>query len=198
MNPAKNTAPALAALAILAAVQFLILADRLTPDDTGHISIGDDLSALQVGDAAGRRLPLDGPLLLLVFDPECAHSRALASTWARLLHDAAMPAHILAVAPGSFDTAARYLKTHGWRVPLATLDRARPGSREHALISRTPWVFALRDGRVVAHGHGDDLAEVAAALPDVATALPEVAAALPVRPAASIDARARLATVPVP
>ena len=186
MNSPKSrvSATALAALTILAAVQSLALADRLAIDDAGYISTGDDLSALQVGDHAGRRLPLDGSLLLLVFDPACAHSRAIASTWTRLLREAAMPARILAVAPGPFEAAARYVKTHGWQVPLATMDRPRPGSREHALISRTPWVFALRDGRVVAHGHGDDLAAVAAALPK--------------RPAASSGARPRLATVPEP
>lgn len=165
MNSAKGkvSATALTALTILAAVQSLMLAERLATDDVGYVSTGDDLSVLRVGDDAGRRLPLDGSLLLLVFDPECAHSRAIASRWGRFLHEAAMPARILAVAPGPFEAAARYVKVHGWRVPLATLDRSRPGSREHALTSRTPWVFALRDGRVVAHGHGDDLARVAAA-----------------------------------
>ena len=186
MNSAKGkvSATALAALMILAAVQSLALADRLAIDHVGYISTGDDLSTLQVGDDAAGRLPLDGTLLLLVFDPACAHSRALASRWTRLLHETAMPAQILAVAPGSFEAAARYVRTHGWRVPLATMERPRPGSREHALVGRTPWVFALRDGRVVAHGHGDDLAEVAAALP--------------LRPATSSGARARLATVQEP
>ena len=186
MNSAKGkvSATGLAALMILAAVQSLALADRLAIDHAGYISTGDDLSTLQVGDDAAGRLRLDGTLLLLVFDPACAHSRALASRWTRLLHETAMPAHILAVAPGSFEAAARYVRTHGWRVPLATMERPRPGSREHALVSRTPWVFALHDGRVVAHGHGDDLAQVAAALPP--------------RPATSSGARARLAQVPEP
>ena len=184
LNSAKGkvSATVLAALMILAVVQSLALADRLTIDRAGYISTGDDLSTLRVGDDAARRLPLDGPLLLLVFDPACAHSRPLASGWIRLLHEAAMPAQILAVAPGSFEAAARFVRTHGWQVPLATVERPRPGSREHALVSRTPWVFAVHDGRVVAHGHGDDLAEVAAALPP--------------RPVTSSGARARFATVP--
>lgn len=178
----KVSAAALATLTILAAVQSLALAGRLAIDNAGYISTGDDLSALQIGHDAARRPPLDGSLLLLVFDPACAHSRAIASRWTRLLDEAALPARILAVAPGSFGAAARHVRTHGWRVPLATIARPRPGSREHALVSRTPWVFALRDGRVVAHGHGDDLAEVAAALSP--------------RPATSGGTRARLATVP--
>lgn len=186
MNSPKGRAwaIALAALMTLTAIQSLALADRLAIDDAGYISTGDDLSALLVGDNAGSLLPLDGSLLLLVFDPACAHSRAIASRWARLLREAATPARTLAVAAGPFEAAARYAMTHGWEIPVATLDQPRPGSREHALISRTPWVFALRDGRVVAHGHGDDLAEVAAALPPL--------------PAASGGARPRLATVVEP
>lgn len=166
MSSAKGKAhgTALAALTVLAAIQCLALAGRLAVDDAGYIATGDDLGALQIGDDAAGHPPLDGSLLLLVFDPACAHSQALASRWTRLLRESAMPARILAVAPGSFEAAARHVRTHGWRVPLVTMERPRPGSREHALVSRTPWVFALRDGRVVAHGHGDDLAEVAAAL----------------------------------
>lgn len=186
MSSAKGrvSAAALTALIILAAVQTLALSGRLAIDDAGYISTGDDLSALQIDHDAVRRLPLDGSLLLLVFDPACAHSQALASRWTRLLHEAAMPARILAVAPGSFEAAARHVRTHGWRVPLATMEQPRPGSREHALVSRTPWVFALRDGHVVAHGHGDDLADVAAALGP--------------HPATSSGTRALLATVPEP
>lgn len=186
MSSAKGKvySTALAALTILAAVQSLALAGRLAIDDAGYISTGDDLSTLQIGDDAARRPPLDGSVLLLVFDPACAHSRALAARWTRLLHEAVLPARILAVAPGSFEAAAQYAGKHGWQVSLATMERPRPGSREHALVSRTPWVFALRDGRVVAHGHGEDLAEVAATLRP--------------RPATSSGARARLATVPGP
>ena len=186
MNSAKGKVPAtaLAALLILAAAQSLALAGRLAIGDGGYISTGDDLAALQVRDDAEGNPPLDGSLLLLVFDPACAHSRAIASRWTRLLQSAAVPARILAVAPGPFEAAARHVRTHGWQVPLATMERPRPGSREHALVSRTPWVFALRDGRVVAQGHGDDLAGVAAALPP--------------RPTTLSGARARLATVPEP
>ena len=112
----------------------------------------------------GRHSLLSEFQLVLVFDPECAHSRQAAAQWGALLQDPDRPGGIVAVAPGSFEAAARHAAAQGWQVTVATVDRFRPGSREHALISRTPWVFALQDGRVVAQGHGDELAEVVAAL----------------------------------
>lgn len=163
MIAARSTRTA-AALAALAAVQFSLLADRLETGSAGHVAVGDDLAGVRVGGGDGRDRLLGEFQLVLVFDPECAHSRQVAPEWGKLLQDPARPGGIVAVAPGSHEAAALHAEAHGWQVTVATVDRYRPGSREHALLSRTPWVFALQDGRVVAQGHGDELAEVVTAL----------------------------------
>lgn len=153
-----------AALATLAAVQFTLLADRLETGSAGHVAVGDDLSGVRVAGDHGPGSLLGEFQLVLVFDPECAHSRQAARKWRALLRDPDRPSGIVAVAPGSFEAAARHAEAYGWQVTVATVDGYRPGSPGHALVSRTPWVFALKDGRVVAQGHGDELAEVVAAL----------------------------------
>ena len=163
MISARSTRTA-AALATLAAVQFSLLANRLETGSDGHVAVGDDLAGVRVGGDDGPGSLLGEFQLVLVFDPECAHSRQVAPKWGEFLQDRDRPGGIVAVAPGSFESAARHAAAHGWQVTVATVDGYRPGSREHALVSRTPWVFALRDGRVVAQGHGDELAEVVAAL----------------------------------
>lgn len=151
-------------LATLAAVQFSLLVKGLETGSAGHVAVGDDLADVRLGNDDGRGSLLGEFQLVLVFDPECAHSREVAPKWRGLLQDPDRPGGIVAVAPGSLEAAARHAEAHGWQVTVATVDRFRPGSREHALVSRTPWVFALRNGRVVAQGHGDELAEVVAAL----------------------------------
>ncbi len=166
MNRSGSTITA--ALTALAALQFSLLAGRLGTGSAGHVAMGDDLSGVQVRDSGGRSHPLGKYQLVLAFDPECAHSRQVALQWGRFLRDPGRPAGVLAVAPGPLEAAAGHAEAHGWRVPVATMDRFGLGSREHALVSRTPWVFALRDGRVVALGHGDELADVVAALPPAA------------------------------
>lgn len=171
MISARSTTTA-AALAALAAIQFSLLADRLGTASAGHVAIGDDLSGVRVADDGGASRPLGEFQLVLVFDPGCAHSRQVAPQWGRFLRNPDRPAEVLAVAHGPLDTAARHAEAHGWRVPVATTGRFGPGSRERALVSRTPWVLALRDGRVVAQGHGDELAEVVAALSPAPAAPP--------------------------
>lgn len=153
-----------AALTALAAVQFSLLADRLETGSAGHVAVGDDLSSVRVAGDHGPGSLLGEFQLVLVFDPECAHSRQAAPKWRALLQDPDRPGGIVAVTPGPFEAAARHAAAHGWQVTVATVDGYRPGSREHALVSRTPWVFALQDGRVVAQGHADELAEFVAAL----------------------------------
>jgi len=161
----RNTTAA--ALTTLAVIQFSLLANRLETGSAERIAIGDDLSDVRVGQDYGSGGLLNEYQLVLVFDPECVHSRGVAWQWERFLREPDnpdRPARILAVAPGSLEAAARHADANGWEVPVATIDRPRPGSRERALVSRTPWVLALRDGRVVAEGPGHELAEVVAAL----------------------------------
>lgn len=171
MISARSTTAA-AALATLAVVQFSLLANRLGTVSAEHVAIGDDLSGVRVGDDGGGGSLLGEFQLVLVFDPACAHSRQVAAKWGRFLQNPDKPAGILAIAAESPEAAARHAEVWGWQIPVATVGRVRPRTREHALVSRTPWVFALQDGRVVAQGHGDELADVVAALSPVADTLP--------------------------
>lgn len=133
---------------------------RGNPDETGPISVGTDLSTARATTPEGieRELAAGMPLLVLVFDPECPHSRRVATDWARWLgrsHE--RPFEVLAVSPGPAGAAASYAEASAWGVSVATTGGA--------VVRRTPWVFALdRSGRVVADGHGVRLSDVAATL----------------------------------
>lgn len=110
-----------------------------------------------VGLADGRRT------LLLVFDPDCAHSRRVADQWREWLattrHDGL---RVLALSAGSPSSAAAYAREQRWPVETVSVGRAVDQSGAHALTRRAPWVFAVGGGgRVLAGGHGRKLAEVA-------------------------------------
>ena len=169
----KTTAPAIG-LVILAIAQLAALGNRLAPAPV--VAVGDDLSAIRVSGADGTELPLvtGEAVLVLVFDPECVHSQRIAPEWRALLGDAREPANALAVSPGTHSSAREHAEASEWTFPVVTIDAGTLGSRAHALVSRTPWVFALDgDGRVLAEGHGSELPEVAKAL----TAAPSVSLA---------------------
>ena len=56
---------------------------RLDPLDP-RVTVGHDISELVVRDSDGATIELGAPheTLLLVFDPDCAHSARVAETWA--------------------------------------------------------------------------------------------------------------------
>lgn len=157
----------LALLSVLAVGQVVALerrAPRLDPLDP-PVTVGNDLSDLVVRDSGGATIDLGAPYetLLLVFDPDCAHSARVADAWAAWLAGRASGRpRTYAVSSGPLPEAVRYARDMRWDVRVGSVDA--PGG-EHPLTRRTPWVFAVgADGRVVADGHGSRLAEVARAI----------------------------------
>ena len=155
-----------ATLALLVVAQAAVLGCRVlgggNPED--EIAVGDDLSAVSLQRADGSLTGLaDGQgTLLLVFDPDCPHSRKVAAMWRDWL-SVGDPGRgrVLALSPAASSSAAAYAREQRWRVDVASIAAATDGNGGHSLTRRTPWVFALDgDGRVLASGHGRKLAEV--------------------------------------
>ena len=156
-----------ATLALLAVAQAAVLGNRVLggggPED--EITVGDDLSAVSLLRADGSPAGLaDGRgTLLLVFDPDCPHSREVAAMWRDWL-SVGDPGRgrVLALSPAAPASANGYAREQRWRVEVVSIAGATDGNGVHALTRRAPWVFALDgDGRVLASGHGRKLAEVA-------------------------------------
>ena len=156
-------------LAILAVAQLVVLGARAralgpAPD---FLTAGDDISmlSLRLVDGTVVRLGDGRRTLLLAFDPECPHTRAVAPAWAEWL--AAVDAgdlRIVAIAPGSPGPAAAYAREMGWRVPVATLEGFDDDTVQ-MVAGRVPWVIAVdEDGFVLTEDHGGNLDEVAGAI----------------------------------
>ena len=155
------------ALGVMAAGQLANLAHERV--DTGSaealITEPHDLSdlAVRLEDGTVTQLSGGGPTLLLVFDAQCPHSERIAPSWTTWLSDH-RPKEIraLGVSAGPLAAGVRYARAKQWPVELGTLDSPGEGLVSQAVTKRTPWVFAVNhDGRVVAEGHGSQLAEVA-------------------------------------
>ncbi len=154
-DPAIRTraAPAIA-LAALAIIQVAFLGRPPDADREGYVA-----------DGTSRPLAGQGPVLVLVFDPECEHSQRVAPEWRSWFQSAGEPSHVVALAAGSFPEANQHADAHGWTFPVVSVIGDFPGSREHALVSRTPWIFALDgSGQVTAQVHGSELSAIIATL----------------------------------
>ena len=119
---------------------------------------GHDLSDLSLRESHGALQELDAgqPTLLLVFDPDCVHSRDAAPLWSSWLEGNAHKGHRI-IAIFRSPLAPDYVREREWPVPVTSTETV-----DHAITRRTPWVFAVNgQGRVVADGHGRNLAEVA-------------------------------------
>lgn len=159
-----------AALVLLAAVQAAVIGNRLLTDRARphDIVVGDDLSKVPLRRADGSLVGLGGgrTTLLLVYDPDCAHSDRVAAGWQEWLDRRDRGAdRILALHAGSRSLAVAYAVGQRWPVEVVSVGSAVDGSRAWALTRRTPWVFAIGgDGVVVASGHGRELPQLARAL----------------------------------
>lgn len=135
----------MATLALLALAQTAAVGKRFLGGVTREVEItaGHDLSAVSLRRANGALVGLgDGRrTLLLVFDPECAHSRGVAEDWREWL---GAPGHdgirILALSGGSPSAATAYARKQRWNVEVASVAGA-PRGRDgvHALTRRVPW-----------------------------------------------------------
>lgn len=161
---------ALKLLTVLAIAQLIALGHRdpWAEIPASAVAVGDDLSSLVIKDSGGETIDLAEGIetLLLVFDPECPHTTRVAEDWASwLAQEEAEAYRTIAVSSGALSTAMGYARAKHWHVRVGGVETDGDGKGEHALMNRTPWVFAVRyDGTVVAEGHGIRLAEVAKAL----------------------------------
>ena len=157
----------MASLALLALAQMAAIGKRMVGSGTreDETAAGRDLSAVTLRRANGALVGLaDGHrTLLLVFDPECAHSRRVADDWRKWLGTSRDDGvRVLALSAGSPNSAAAYAREQQWHVEVASIAAAPGRNGVHSLTRRAPWVFAVGgDGRVLASGHGRKLAEVA-------------------------------------
>lgn len=159
-----------ALLTMLAIGQSVVVGQRILrvdPPDS-PVAVGHNVSGLAVRYSGGETIELGAgdEILLLVFDPDCAHTARVAEAWASWLADEDSGHHrTIAVSPGPLSAAVRYARDRHWRVRVGTVESPEDGPGAHPMTSRTPWVFAIdAHGKVVAEGHGLRLAEVAQAI----------------------------------
>ena len=152
-------------LPILAADDVGVQAPRA--ESVRFVTAGQDLASVVVRQTDGppEELGMIGPALLLVFDPECAHSRQIASVWSDWLKAAATDHRVVAVSRGTVSEAVTYARASDWPVQVVAVDLANGLEQSRALVRRTPWVFAIdHEGRVLYEDHGSRLEEVAEVL----------------------------------
>lgn len=160
-----------AVLALSAAAQAAVIGKRMLDDHARHdeIEVGDDLSEASLRRADGSPAGLGGgrTTVLLVYDPDCAHSDRVAGGWRKWLErgDHGGANRVFALHAGSRSRAEAYAVAQGWPIEVVSVGSGVDRSEVHALARRTPWVFALdEDGVVVASGHGRELPQVAQAV----------------------------------
>lgn len=153
-------------LVLLAVVQIAVLGavrGNATVGAARWLAPGDQVSDIGVVDRTGtlRSLTTRQPTLVLVFHSECGHCRRVAPAWRAWLEEHEDDVAVVAVSQEPHASAQAYASEHAWDVSVRTVPEASLGSREHALTSRTPWLFALDgDGFVIADGHGSRIEEI--------------------------------------
>jgi hypothetical protein len=158
-------------LALLALAQVLVFGNRWRNRDEpadSWLHVGDDVSALRFRTPSGRPGSLAGgePTVLLIFDSQCPHCREVAPAWKDWIGEAPRGLRVVGVSTEPPETAEAFTREQGWGVEVWRVE-ARTGSPEHALTSRTPWVFVLDgEGRILKEGHGSRLAELTSGVSD--------------------------------
>lgn len=160
-------------LAVLAVLQLAGVIDGGaefgSPLGIEAVSVGDDLSSvpMQYSDGTVSALDPTGPMILLIFDPDCVHSGRVAPLWSSWLASGGKTLSVLAVAPGPVTAALAYAKERQWPVRVASPRGGANKMEGQTMMRRTPWVFAVDSaGRVVSEAHGSKVAEVARSLLD--------------------------------
>ena len=155
-------------LAVSAIAQAVVLgAPTLDADSQVQlIPVGYDLSSVTArhGDGTVAKLGAGRATLLLIFDPDCAHTHRVAPAWSSWLAGRESEGYrILAISAGALADAIDFANEHHWPIEVVSVEAGPPGASD--LTRRTPWVIALdQEGRVVTDGHGNGLPEVARAL----------------------------------
>ena len=122
------------ALAVLAAAQAVSLGfrPRGAGGDGERITIGHDVSAIAVDYADGTvsKLGRGRATLLLVFDPDCPHSRRVASEWTSWLGATAFSQYrVLAISPKPLSESVAYAREQGWPVQVGSVEGHRDWNR---------------------------------------------------------------------
>lgn len=157
-HPSRHIAiVGLAVVAVLQALAFAYIRAH-TNGPSPFVTRGHDLSDLSLRDSHGglQGFGTGQPALLLVFDPDCAHSRRVAPLWTDWLEGRVHKGYqVIAISTGP--AATDYVRERQWPVIVTSTEPVG-----HAITKRSPWVFAVDgEGRVVADGHGQNLPEVA-------------------------------------
>lgn len=157
-HPSRHVAVAgLAVMAVVQAVAFAYVRAH-TNGPSPFVTTGHDLSDLSLRDYRGalQALGAGQPALLLVFDPNCAHSRRVAPLWSDWLEGNVHKGYRI-IAVSADPAATDYVRELQWPVFVTSTEPVG-----HVITKRTPWVFAVDGrGRVVADRHGQHLPEVA-------------------------------------
>lgn len=156
-------------LAILAIAQLVMLGvrGRAIGPAMAFLTSGDDVSevSFHLADGTVARLGDGRRTLLLVFDPDCPHTRRVTPAWSEWLSAVDTGGlRILGIAPGPRAPADAYAREMEWDVPVAALEGLDDDTME-MIVGRVPWVIAIDErGIVVSEDHGSRLSEVAGAL----------------------------------
>lgn len=129
------------------------------------VTVGDDLSLMLLESANYTITALEPqPLLLLIFDPECPHSRHVAPLWSEwLTSDDSRQLAVLGIAPQPITAATAFAREQQWSVRVASIFAAND-----PIMRRTPWVVAVDSaGQVLREEHGRKVAEVARWMLDI-------------------------------
>lgn len=156
-------------LGVLAVAQigFLLTARGGAASGPPSPAAGFDFGSVEVlaDDGIPQPLAAGEPVLVLVFHSSCGHCEVLAPDWAEWMRARSPELEVVAVSQEPLESAREYAARHGWSVPVRSVLVPAVGSRARSLVGLTPWVFALDgQGRVIAGGHGSEVASVAAAL----------------------------------
>ena len=132
-----------ALLIMLAIGQSIVVGQRIlrvNPPDS-PVAIGHDVSGLLVRDSGGETIELGAgdETLLLVFDPDCAHTARVAEAWASWLADEDSGRHrTIAVSPGPLSAAVRYARDSHWSVRVGAVES--PQGRTSLLMRTGRWL----------------------------------------------------------
>lgn len=156
-------------LALLALAQVLVFGYRWSSGgepEEGWLQVGDDVSEIEFRAPSGQPASIAGgePTVMLIFDSQCSHCRSVSPSWQAWLRKTPPGLRVVGVSTEPLETAEAFVEEQGWGVDVWRVEGAA-GSREHALMARTPWVFVLDgEGRILREGQGSRIAELTAGL----------------------------------
>jgi hypothetical protein len=163
-----RTRLAFVSLVLLALVQVAVLGRKAVarPAPVGppvFLAVDDTVPQLRVrhedGTRAAHRFASGAGrwTVVLSFRSDCKPSQAVVPAWTAWLNTR-HPVDVVAVTRDSLPVATTYRDARRWPVRVISLERPRRGTPEHALVTRTPWIFLLDPSGVVRYeGHGGTL-----------------------------------------